>query len=405
MLITRILLGSLFVIASSTLLAQITIQEMDGAPYSCKQLMISNSSDHLWKIEVPYKYVGKGDPRVGKRADEPLGEGSFAEWGSTEYVDVYPGANYRSLFNGPVDCKQHYDLRYSWKGYDFTGREEAAAKQAAAEQEARNRAIQDRNREYQDELKRKEQARIDEANRKKAEQAENKRLQEQRLLEIKQQQVKAESDYLYAYRHASPDNERCIIRERADITACEQFKVRLNEERARDAAAVQRQHDVDAARQKVEQDSNENVARLTSYMEAHDCSFGGGLNSSIPYPSMTSGMSQQQYQAEKKRIDALNWEAQQKFFSDLKTASDACDARHAGERALKKQQEQELLRQQEAARQQAIQAKRLAAQQKARADLDVALQKGKKVIDEAAMENKRIENENDELEKMINNMK
>ena len=405
MLRIRVLPGALFIVAASSALAQITIQEMDGAPYSCKQLMISNSSDHLWKIEVPYKYVGRSDPRLGKRADEPLGEGNVAEWGGTEYVDVYPGANYRSLFNGPVDCKQHYDLRYSWKGYDFTGREEAAAKKDADERDARNRAIEQRNREYQDELKRKEQAKIDEANRKKAEQAENKRLQEQRMLEIKQQQAKAESDYLYAYRHASSDNERCIIRERADIAACEQFKVRLNEERAQEAAAAQRQRDVDAAQQKVDQDSNDNVARLTSYMEAHDCSFSGGLNSTIPYPTMTSGMSQQQYQAEKKRIDALNWEAQQKFFRDVKTASDACDARHAGERALKKQQEQDLLRQQEAARQQAIQAKRLAAQQKARADLDVALQKGKKVIDEAATTNKKIENENDELERLINNMK
>ncbi len=390
MLKNKFFLVTLLCVFSSAALSAISIQELNGAPFSCKQIMISNSSDHLWKIEVPYKYVGKNKPVHG---------GSDVEWGGMEYIDVYPGANYRTLFSGPVDCEQQFELAYSWKGYDITAREKNVAKKYEEEREARNQEILRKNREHEQEIKRKEQEKIDEANRKKAEEAAKKLEYQQKLQKIKEQQAKSEYDRFEAYRSANESVCGAMIMQSDYVAACERRKAIHNDEQIREQAATARVREVDAARQRVEQDSNAEVARLTNVMEANNCSYGGGLSSQIPYPAWTSAMgSQEEYAAERKRIDALNWEAQQKFFRATKAASDACDARRANKHAIEQQRE-------EALRLQAEQERRLLAQKKARADLDAAIQEGKKTISEAENNTQTMQNDNADLMNLINNIK
>ena len=138
-------------------------------------------------------------------------------------------------------------------------------------------------------------------------------------------------------------------------------------------------------------------------MEANNCAFAAGLTTLIPYPTVNTNNAQ--YQADIKRIDALNFEAQQRFFRETKAASDACDARRAGNAAIQQQQQQQLLQQQQALRVQAEQQKRLLAQQKAQADLNAAIQEGKKTVGEAVKNTQTLKNGNENLMDLINNMK
>lgn len=375
--------------------AQISIQVMTDPKDNCKQVMVSSQSNHVWQIDLSYKYVGK------------TSDGTPWDHAFTIPITVSPQANYHWVGSGLVDCNQRYEFNYSWTGYDATARAEQEAKRI---DDSRKEVIR-KYLEHEEEVKRQNE----EFKRKKEAEAEARRqaeldrkrkvLQQQQYM--KELEAKSRNDRLVAYRNASPENARCLISEPADIARCEQAKARERDERLKqeaDALQARKQQEAErVATANVEQASIDGVARAARDMEANNCAFAAGLTTLIPYPTVNTNNAQ--YQADIKRIDALNFEAQQRFFRETKAASDACDARRAGNAAIQQQQQQQLLQQQQALRVQAEQQKRLLAQQKAQADLNAAIQEGKKTVGEAVKNTQTLKNGNENLMDLINNMK
>jgi hypothetical protein len=113
--------------------------------------------------------------------------------------------------------------------------------------------ISEQQRKHEDGLTQKDQARIDEINRRRAEEEERKRRARQLEVDRKAAQARAASDELVDYKRSSPENARCIIRERADIARCEQAKAREREERQKlEAHALQVQRQLEADRRAAE---------------------------------------------------------------------------------------------------------------------------------------------------------
>ena len=224
-----------------------------------------------------------------------------------------------------------------------------------------------------------------------------KALQQQQ--DMKALEEKWRNDRILAYRKASPENERCIINDQADIANCEKWKARMREEKNRSDAEVlraQQQRDTETlAAADMERAYAGALDKAKRDMDANNCAFAAGVPARIPYPTVNTNNAQ--HQADIKRIDALNYEAAQKFFRETQAASDACDARKASRNAVQQQQ----LQQQQWAEQQ----KRLLAQQKAQADLNAAIQEGMKATAAAANDTQKLKNNNASLMDMINNMK
>ena len=389
------LLAAVFSLGASAAAAQVSIQALPDPKDGCQQLMISSNSNHVWQIEVSYKYVGQ------------LSDGQPWEHSFVIPVTVYPQASYHWASAGIMDCKRPYTFKSSWTGYDATARAEAEAKRIDDSRKEVIRNYLEREEQVKrqnEEFKRKKEAEA-EARRQAELDRKQHALQQQQYM--KELEAKSRNDRLVAYRNASPENARCIINDQADIANCEKWKAREREEKIRgdaEAFRAQQQRDIETrAAADMERASAEGVEKAKRDMEANNCAYGAGLPNRIPYPTVNTNNAQ--YQADIKRIDALNFEAQQKFFRETKTASDACDARRAGKAAVQQQQQQQLLQQQKAQQLQAEQQKRLLAQQKAQADLNAAIQEGKKTVGEAAKNTQMLKDGNASLMDLINNMK
>ena len=381
----------LLLIATTQVLAQINIQIVVGSTSPgigiCRQAMISNNSDHVWKIRIDYYMNGHYTPYADAKVGDPATYQHYVE------VISYPGTSYEVLPSGLLDCSQPINLTNNWKGTDLT----ALGEENKRKRDEYNNEQERKRQEREEERRRKQQAEIDERNRKKAEELERQRDNEEKLRQIKLQQQQQEAEYLRAYRQASPENATCIINERADIAACERSKELRREERARQQALDQFKKDIDASRQRAEQEGDARVEQLSSQMEANNCSYATGAPS-IAYPPQKPGMTNAEYTAELKRIDRLNYDLSIKYFEKTKAASNACDARLARERERERRAE-------EARRQAEEEARRLEAQRKARADLDAAIERGKVTVNEAENTTNTMKNDNSELYNLINNMK
>lgn len=260
--------------------------------------------------------------------------------------------------------------------------------------------VSQQQRDYQEKLRQKEQARLDEIKKREEEALANKRRAEQQQRDFKASQERMKMDRLEAYRRASPENARCIINEPADIAKCEQWKAREKAEQLqRDQAAI-RSSEIEAANARQKEAGAAGVAKAAREMESNNCTYAAAPPARIPYPAFNNN--EAQYRAEVKRIDALNWEAEQNFLSEVRAAGDACDARRRGAGDWQQRQQQQ---QQEALRIQAEQQRQNAARQRALADLEVQVQRGQQTVNDAAANTRGMQNDNANLQDMINRMK
>lgn len=299
-------------------------------------------------------------------------------------------------------------------------------------------------------LRQKAQDKIDAAKRRKAEEEERKRKAAQLQLDYLKVKEQAKYDALANYRKNNPESANCILRvdDPDSIKRCDQSTARIREIKRQQAVADAHQREIDAAAQQLDQESSERVAKVTRDMEANNCGYSAGAPR-IPYPTVNTN--QAQYLAEIKRIDALNYETQQKFFRETEAASDACRARKAknpceaaeievqrSQRDLERQYPSGQLnqaqtnqraqaraqweqwkkakmleagcaatnnKQQETLQIQAQQQRRLQAQQKARSDLDAAILEGKKTVNQAETNTQIMKNDNADLMDRINRLK
>ena len=291
--------AALFSWTSVQAFAQVNVQLIPFAN-GCKGAVIYNNTNHVLVITLNYIYEGQG--------------GSYYS-GQTVPYRVNPRSNYTEhwLFNGPVDCAKPYSVRPPNVTYiDLTEQEQAAQKKQDEEARKRNEEAQAQ-RDAAEALRRqKEQERLAAIKREKEE-------RERGAAAFKRLQEEAAAKRLADYRKASPENAQCIINEPADIARCEQWKARMRAEKQQEDAAASRQREIDASRQRTELASVEGVARAARDMEMNNCSYGAGAPT-IPVPANAT-------EAERKRIDAMNWEISQKFFRETQAASDACDLR------------------------------------------------------------------------------
>ncbi|MBY0265937.1 MAG: hypothetical protein K2W84_05955 [Burkholderiales bacterium] len=249
----------------------------------------------------------------------------------------------------------------------------------------------------------KEQARQEEIRKREAEALANKQRAEQQQRDFQALQEKQKRDRLEAYRRASPENARCIIGSQADIDQCERWKAQEKAERLKRDQETARAREIEDAGKRQQRAVTAGVANTTRDIEANNCAYAAAPPARIPYPNVNNNNAQ--YQAEIKRIDALNWEAEQRFHREVKAASDACDARRGKTPKVPQNQTHQQQRQQEALRIQAEQQQRFEARQRALADLDVQVQRGQQTVNEAAGNTRSIQNENANLQDMINRMK
>lgn len=345
-------------------------------------IKVTDGDQHLVKID--YYYVGDFQRQPGSP--------SFGVYSGTKtgVINVTVG---RNTFNGnlarvPANGMGLICNTWNSHNYHFVTSE--------------YNATQDQ-RDYREGWQQKEQARLDEIKRREEEALANKRRAEQQQRDFQASQEKQKRDRLEAYRRASPENARCIINEPADITRCEQWKAQeKSAQQQRDAAAA-RMREIEAARGGVERAGVDAVAKASRDMEANNCAYAAALPDRIPYPKTNTNNAQ--YQAEVKRIDALNWEIQQKFHRDVKAASDACDARRGRATAVQPNQQYQIQQQQEAQRIQAEQQRQYEARQRALADLEVQVQRGQQTVNDAAANTRSMQNDNANLQDMINRMK
>ncbi len=376
--------------------AQVSIQTLPGAWHSCNQVMVSSNSDHVWQIDLSYKYVGK------------LSDGAPWEHAHVTPITVYPRATYHFLGSGLLDCSKGARLAFSWTGFDFTARAEEQERRTEESRKGVIRGYLEREEEVKRQNERLTQER--EAKVEARRQAERDRKAEsERVAEsAREMQRRVEADRLANERALMNSDPECRALTMEGFRFCQRQKA---EERVQRDAAAARDREIENAKRQVDQTSADAAAKAVRDMEANNCAYGAGLPASIPYPKVNTN--NERYLADIKRVDAMNAAAQENFHRQVKAASDACEARKAGRQAdLQTQareqaarQQRELAQQQERQRMQAEQRQRLQAQQKAQADLQAAIQEGKKTVNEAERGTQTMKGENADLMNLINKMK
>jgi hypothetical protein len=346
--------------------------------------MISSTDNHVWNINISYKYIGK------------TSDGTPWEHEFEIPVTVNSSTQYYYPSSGIIDCNKGAQFFYTWKGYDATAKQEADARaheesgkeiirglleseaQVRQENERRQRQI-----EAKAEARRQEDlARQEELNRSK------------RALENLQKQKEAyQAERERAIIQADPDPQCRMAIDLAGLQACRKSRAI---EKQFEISRAAREAEVAAAANRMQEASRAEIERASQAMEANNCSFSAGFPATIPYPKINSN--EAAYRAEVKRADELNAAAQKDFWAKIKSASDACDARKSAKAAAQLRERQQL---QEAAQRE----QQLEAQRKARAELDRAVQNGKQTLSDTQNKTQAIQNSNAELLEFLKQMK
>lgn len=129
--------------------AQISVDIADD-DNGCKQLRVTNISDHKWEVLIPYQYVGQdatGQPATYDfQVHSTIGPKSILPFSTSGYDSA-----------GEVKCRKRYEFKFfPWQGQDLTAIAEAESQRVNDSREAviraeleRQEAVKRQNAEYQ----------------------------------------------------------------------------------------------------------------------------------------------------------------------------------------------------------------------------------------------------------------
>lgn len=365
--------------------AEPSIQMLDNpnSPLSCKQAMVSNNSNHEYFVEINYVYTG-----YVKNSDGTYSNGQFASFWN---FYSYPGTSYHSLGSFNMACERGPALNYNVKFTDITAqREAAAADQERARQEMQRRADESVRRQ-QEEQRNREQARIDEENRRKqaaadaAATAAEAAAERQRQIDAYQQaEREATQERIRQYREKSKEWGCNPIYE-ADIAHCEQAKQRFLEAKSQEAAkqreAAERKRREQQEKESAELRQREEQERAV-WMRNNPCEAASSsatqlqqLNQNLARLKGSKSTPTQSIEHTRQQISQVS---QQKAALDQ-----ACSAKNPKMPT----------------------AQQIAEKQRIEADRQRSIENSRQWEREEKSNTQKMKNDNDELQRMLNNMR